>query len=672
MSALLVSLTPLCLAFLCLCLMIKARKRYREALTALVFLLGMVLGTWGFLATSMQSNKALALLFGDAIYQTLQLIPLNIEADKTQGLCLQIARLLLPLATAQAIMLVLMSRIEQWWLRLRLLPLPMSAGPDTVVLGCSQVGLQLLRFYACAAEHTRGGRWFAGVRRPLSVVVDTDPLRLADATLVPQTWHCEAGFELLREPADSPETLRTARTAEAKRIIVSTGDELQDMDVLSALADLRADLAHAGNDPALFPEVIVAVNSSLVARASQFNRKLAALPMHFLNVPRLEARQLLREYPPHRIHPERFSAGRDNPCHIVVWGEGPFIIELVAHAARALVYDPARALRITVLTRNAQEAARAFFSRFPALDPQADEAHPAYGEQLPVAHVRFAESRPSPVNANAIFEAHAEQPIDVIYVAGESDHHTCAAQAEALKVADTLRGPRPHIVACLADSSPSGTSSHGSSSHGARESQLVWPQDKLSKNEHPLRVAMSIFLRDRWQRGDGGSRYPEDFADDDAKAIWAAYLNSQQAPTQQAPTLEEAWHALSAQERWWNRCSGDHAVLKRALLGLGPDADSDAIRKTLDEQETATWLCQLEHRRYVCERLTDGWLNRPPGDHSPDRPPGGGAVQKFNAYQLNPTIVRYNALTDADRLKDEAIISLLRSLSAVAAPRAQH
>ncbi|MBU1360823.1 MAG: hypothetical protein KJ901_18960, partial [Gammaproteobacteria bacterium] len=131
----------------------------------------------------------------------------------------------------------------------------------------------------------------------------------------------------------------------------------------------------------------------------------------------------------------------------------------------------------------------------------------------------------------------------------------------------------------------------------------------------------------------------------------------------------QPWDALSDRFRWSSRLAADHMDVKLALLGLSPH-DSDlprALRARMQSDESMRWLTRLEHRRFVVERLIEGWLllDRPSG-HPHDAPSGmryagqDGEWTQKRFLDLNDTLVPFDELpeetADIDRSIVEAMI----------------
>lgn len=639
-------------------------RRWREAITALVFLLGFGMGMIGFYRHPPGCEPAVAGIVGpsshraesassnppeepsaseqqdsceqlssgqrwaDAFFASLQFLTLGVDADTCRGLLLSTARILVPLAPALVIVLALLSRVQQWVLRLRLAVYP----PQTLVLGCGRNGQRLATFYANVHRRDRTGS-VLGRHIAAVVAVDKDLASLD----VPELRR--RGVQLLEATLDTQETLMISRAERAETVVVCSGDDLQDLAIARRLIHY---LKSARGYPRKHQTVLISVDTALVSRAVAFDASLQGVTLRSLNLHALEARRLLRDYAPHVLHPRgRYRVEGDNPCHIAVIGRGRFVLEVAAQAVRALVYEPSNPIRITVLTWNARAAAETFFVRFPALaqDPSLVQEQ-AYGAQLPLAHVEFHETCEAPINTNALLAAHSKQPLDVIYVAGQTDAESCALCADAIKVADTLRGQRPGVVVCMREP---GVLRRPHEVYGVSQEELA--------RLHDFRLSLQVFKLDAWVAAASQERHPEELADVEAKRVWLAY---QRVTGGLVAAGDEQWYALSDAELWSSRCSGDHMLINKALVEASK-AEGETLLQACSRDDVLRWLTRLQHRRYVRERLTDGWLSRPVDE-------GQEGIAKLNAYLLNPTIAEGDKLVEAEHRKDLVIVERLRGL----------
>lgn len=586
-----------------------------EFTTALLFVVGFLCGLIGFLADAgpwdQHSWSDWIQRVANAIHRSLQLIMLEANAEDTQGLLLGIARLLLPFVTAQLVFTVILRHLAQWRMRLDL-ALPFG-GPEVVVLGCGETGRRIAEWY------TRHPRRRLQLWRHRVVGVDS---RTGHEDVLDFQHH----FPVFSEPLALDQTLAALYLYRRPHIVICTGEDASDLELARRVVrvlDMRNKKRRKTKET---PRIVVTVETTGISRACLFDARLSRWydsgRLEFLNVHHAGARLLLLKHPPHELWPGRFHACQPNPCHVAIYGSGLLLAELISQAVRALVYDPYCPLRVTIFTRQAKATEREFFARFPALSGTAvSSGDPAYGAQLPLAHLEFVESWYEQLHTHAVRSAHAQQRLDVLYVIGESDAEVSLLVAEALKVSSVLPEDRPAVVACI------------------RSSLELRPFDRRAP------VKFSTFRLEEWARPadvpSKPSASPDDLGDEVAKRVWWRY----KMPTEpyDDAVASHGWETVPHHEKWESRYAGDHAQAKLKLLGLKDDAPKAGVARAVKAH--AEWLCRLEHRRYVCERLTDGWV-RCEGE-------------KIKPYHLNPTLGPFEALSDTERAKDQEIVASL-------------
>jgi hypothetical protein len=97
-------------------------------------------------------------------------------------------------------------------------------------------------------------------------------------------------------------------------------------------------------------------------------------------------------------------------------------------------------------------------------------------------------------------------------------------------------------------------------------------------------------------------------------------------------------------------------LIKLALLRATPQGGAGDLDAALGQH--AAWLARLEHRRYVCERMLDGWIRRL-ASRSGDPAAEAEGRPKLNRYHLNPTLQPFDTLPENERNKDWDIAHLL-------------
>lgn len=123
-----------------------------------------------------------------------------------------------------------------------------------------------------------------------------------------------------------------------------------------------------------------------------------------------------------------------------------------------------------------------------------------------------------------------------------------------------------------------------------------------------------------------------------AMALHAAYLARGAERPPGSAAVAAAWDELRENHRAANRASAAHApILAAAEPGFDPAApDREALER----------LARIEHRRWIAERIAQGWRR---SEHRDD------------ARFLHPSLVPYDALSEEEREKDRAqVVTVLR------------
>jgi SAM-dependent methyltransferase len=607
------------------------RSHATDLVVLALFLIGFgcgLAGFWDLYAKTDGVQRAF-----DALHSTLQLIILEGDAEKTHGPLLSTARLLLPLSTSLFVLSLLLARGAQWgiraWLAVR--PWVPQLRPLVLVIGCGASGLKLARYYAL------GRMSVVGIDRD---VASANARRFR-----------AGGFQTLEFEFDAPDDVRALPLRSARRVVVCTGDDVRDLEICRNL--LRAGVAQ---------QVTVTFETPGVNRAVEFDPLFADRDapsrVNFLDLNHFNARLLFREKPPHRYRwdDRRFVAGAANPCHVALVMDALQAQAYLPQAVRSLVYSPDHPLRISLFTEDAAACEARLRSRFPALFPPSGTTDDAvYGGQRPLAHVSVFESSPTQLNVVDLRTAHRTQWIDVLYVLGADDAETALLLAETVKGADVLDHPRPTVVAGFSVEVTTAPGVWGPPRPRvpSREADDVAPLSYVFDQLAATGLRVEWHHLDDWVRRSppaGAHVTPDAFADELALKVHNRYRTRVNAAR---------WEDLPEHERWLNRHTVDHGRIKLALLDATPQGTAGEFEAALTAH--LPWLARLEHRRYACERMLDGWIRRVALD-APDQAAQAEGRPKLNRYHLNPTLEPFDALPEDQRIKDREIAQLLHEV----------
>jgi hypothetical protein len=628
---------------------VKRRERFVYWLRLVVLGIGLGGGSLGFYGFYFAPSGLLP--FWQATLQTLQLFALNVEAGALTSWQSQLGSLLAPLFSASVVAIALSRLIIPRWHRAWLRYFP----ADDLFLGGGETA-------AAIARRRHGGHGRGAPRRRKTVGLD--PHRDAPLVLAMDDGFDGAAFTLEGD-ALVPQDLNRVNAGRARNVWVHTGDDLRNLDVASRVLATRpgsAAVAHPAS------RLFVHIRDTQLIRARE--SLLGAAPrahIEYFNLPRLAARALLRRWPP----PYLTDAGRrrtaTEPLHLCIVGSGDLAAAILTYAAAHCVYDEptATCVRITLVGRDAAAQYHRILRRHPALDPQ-NAADPRFAGVLPIARVHHLDCDESELAPRVWEELQAGGSFSIVYVAAGSDLLTRSAALRVTALRDacaTNHAGRLRIIECMHDDAAAADTLRG------RDRELFGIfRDSLDPDEaYPgagiddLAKAFNYFgyrLRNR------RDLWPDPLGNVDS--LRTALRN-------EWPAAEEEWVNLAEEFRWSNRFAADHAAVKLTLLGFAP-ADFEAKELTLERIQRLTdavqretgFLERLEHRRYLAERLIDGWLPLAGSAPAARFPSGLDERAQKEILRLNRSLVPFPALLQADAEKDEAQVHALRVCLAVA------
>jgi hypothetical protein len=176
-----------------------------------------------------------------------------------------------------------------------------------------------------------------------------------------------------------------------------------------------------------------------------------------------------------------------------------------------------------------------------------------------------------------------------------------------------------------------------------------WDADEQSSSRHNLQSHTEslefqgvIRLHALTQIIQGSENYPGEQMDDYAKAIHRLFKP------------EEPWEHTVQPNRWSSRMAADHLLVKKVLLPHLVPPESNVSYTVLDES-VVDFLARLEHRRFVVERLVEGWI--PMTTRSTKHSPSGLDYRgQRERLRLSESLVPYDELPESERNKNRHAI----------------
>ncbi|MFC2022967.1 RyR domain-containing protein [Chloroflexota bacterium] len=400
--------------------------------------------------------------------------------------------------------------------------------------------------------------------------------------------------------AADPVLLRKVRVGKAKVVISVCGDDGTNAEVAVHARELVWD--RKGKALSCLIHISDFQLCNLLREREIRLGKLDAFKLHLFNVFESGARILLDEYPPFSTTGEDYGS---RP-HLVVVGMGHLGESLVVNAARNW-WDRDRKsderLRITLIDREAGNKKESLCLRYSQLE-RACELVP----------IEVDIQAPEFERAEFLFDDHRRCDVTMLYICLDDDSHALGAammirqRVRALEVPIVIRMTRDAGLATL----------------------LRGEEDKPESF-----ASMHAFgLLDRTCTPDLIFRCTHEIL---ARAIHEDYVKNEQKKghtIQSNPSLVP-WKSLPESLKESNRRATEHIFIKLDAIGcdiaITTDWDTPRFEFTPEEVEL---LAQMEHERWVEERLGDGWIYSPTKD-----------LEK----KTSPSLVPWDELSEEDK-----------------------
>lgn len=531
----------------------------------------------------------------DHLYHSLQLFAFEYSSSfQPRSWELDVARLLAPAVTFYAAARALASIFRE---RVQLLRMRFTPKQRVVICGLGRKGLLFARSFladgcrVAVIERHDGNDLIRGCR--------------------------EAGVPVVIGDATDPAVLRRAQVHRADYLVAVCGRDGTNADVAARARDLSTRGRHRKGALTAFVHLVDLELCDLLRGTEAAAREDEASRLEFFNVFEIGARGWLIEYPPFAR-----AGAIDGRPHLLILGAGEMGRALVAGAARSWITQDAsngERPRVTIVDLEAGRRRDALRIRYPHLE--------RICELVPVtADI----TGPELENGRLLAETERGCPVTTVYICLDDDVRGVTA---ALALLPQLRGrPVTLVVRTVEDAGLA----------------AVLRQDGAGRTEERLR-AFPVLDRTCTRKLLLGET-PNELL---ARAIHEGYVSDQ---TQAGETVETnpslvPWHALPEGLKESNRRQADHVALKLEAVDLGtlrrPRAEVELIELSSEEVEL---LAELEHERWLGERLFDGWTYAP--------------GPKDLARKTSPDLVPWAELSEDEKEKDRNTARRLPALLA--------
>ena len=575
------------------------------------------------------------------VFKTVQLFLLNSGADDDSNhpsnWLLMIARL-----SAASLFLVVSGTVILRVLdEVRRLPSLLTRRNHFVICGLGQIGLQILD------DLDQQGR------AKDVVVVENNPAH---------PWLDYArnlGATVVIGDSTKRDTLAEARSDQAAGVFVVNGDDGVNLEVVAELEVLLKESVLVQRQTPLRVHVHI-VDTNFATTLRPYCKVLHDSPqmsVQVFNVPRTAAARLVTNQLWPHAPKEMHEVG-----HFVILGFGAMGQALAVQLAQLGHFPNRKRSRFTIADRDIAQSARTFLSRYPRFTSWMDGESGKLGVDLfsTDADAWGWNRHPLP-DALKVDSADAIQYVSnaefVNLPAGRSD------EAFAKRLAQTFAhdGIKPVIFIC------------GQQDRDNFE-MAVQLRDQLSCQGY-ADVPIFVWLPRQPSLADTLARTQDDhfYPFGECRSA-ASYLEitapirdcigrrihddyEQQAIKAGYRTTKEPWSALRDDFRESNRVAADHLIIKLATIGLKLRRSSESPAQPVEfdkiTKAQAQLLAEMEHNRWIAERLLAGWRYAPEGKTSDE-------TQTNKNRKLNHNLIAWDRLGDERKKDFDQVKAVLR------------
>lgn len=477
---------------------------------------------------------------------------------------------------------------------------PGAAGrKDTAVAGMSSPVIDLAGHTIVCGYGSTGSLFVDNLlRNDKKVVVVDDNLTQRECGLLK-----EKNLKWVSGSALDPVVLMNAGLMTATSLIALTGDDDRNLEIGLKVQTLRqrAPVGSCATPLRSFLHLYHHHRRSLFYRYTEASSGDLD-EMRTFSLAESASRQLIQRYSP----PEKFLAGQLHgvPLDLLVVGFSPLAMVFCVQLAKHFQGSGPGLLNIVVVDSNVAEKAERFRFLFPTIDQ--------------VVSLRFEESR---VGAGSGQEAggQAADGFAAIY-----------CFPETIEDGKVLLEQYSAITQCTINS----------------RLLLVWPA--TGHSDRGVQETAGWNFYDYPVECCSGDLVMNETQDVFARALHSYYCEGAVRRGEAGNQNLVEWQALAGEIKDSNRSQADHILVKLRSVGCSIGKSDGESRLTQDETDI---LAKVEHRRWVVEKLLNGWKYGPTRD---------------SVRQTHPNLIPWEALSEIERAKNRIAVMRIPDILALA------
>lgn len=621
--------------------MTRPRSFNAPTVTLLLGFAAMVFGVWG--QFTRLPPGALAPGWFEAVLDAARLFTLDPKEPEPRCWQFLLARSAALGAVAIGVLGIVTHVLPEWSLRLRLqlldLRLRLRGAPrHVVVCGLGRIGIQLVRDFR------------TGPDRPTVVVIerDSDNLRLPSARRL--------GAIVIVGDAHELATLHEARVADAREVFIVCGDDSTNLDLVG---DVEREIAqrHVARGLRCYLNILSPQLTEVCRSRDVFRGRTNTMQVEIFNVLENSARLLLTK----ELGVD-YAPKRDHVAYYVVLGFGAMGRTFAREAAKLAHFANCKRLRMSVVddfagTPEIAMARDRFLAVHPGFCPKLGFDLEQFARGGPRrdewddknAHPASAKWQTQRINSNAIEYAVNAEFLELGPDAGADD------LLSRLRARLQLPGVSPCIVVCFDDDRR-----NFEVACQLRERLGAYPIFVYLPADHGLVELLQAGHTAGMDHGLHGVRAfgaceesanAREVRGPETGTIAATFHEAYQAivDPEKKEAASQLWEKLDYSFRRSNKDAADHIDIKLRAVDCKRDATlPEGAERVIElKPHEVDVLMEVEHNRYLGERLTAGWRYGPRDD----------------VERTREALVPWSALVKTDVEKDRAqILAILPAL----------